>query len=342
MLRPPCASATVGVYLARHGQTAYNHEGRFQGQLPVPLDEQGRDAGRGAGRARGRARVRGAVVQPAAARARNGRDRRRQDRAGAARGRAADGDGRRRLDGPDVRRCPGRSARAVRQVHRRRPHLRVPRRRVLRRSRRCASSAALDEVEQARLPALVVCHGMVIRAALSVRAGHWLPGGQRVANGALVPLDPGACRAPTSAAKARRRRANRRVSSAARLDELGTFAGHARAGDDQIEAGVLGPLARLRVDVRVKAERRGELSAPSPARASTIPAPSSSASVRSTTSTSAAGLSASRAVPAAAPRLRSARPRCPPPLRSPWMREPNSRSAVSASTRAIVYSARRR
>ena len=37
------------------------------------------------------------------------------------------------------------------------------------------------------LPALVVCHGMVIRAALSVRAGHWLPNGQRVANGELVP-----------------------------------------------------------------------------------------------------------------------------------------------------------
>ena len=31
-----------GVYLARHGQTAYNLEGRFQGQLPVPLDETGR------------------------------------------------------------------------------------------------------------------------------------------------------------------------------------------------------------------------------------------------------------------------------------------------------------
>ncbi len=30
-----------GVYLARHGQTAYNHAGRFQGHLPVPLDETG-------------------------------------------------------------------------------------------------------------------------------------------------------------------------------------------------------------------------------------------------------------------------------------------------------------
>ena len=30
------------MYLARHGQTAYNLEGRFQGQQPVPLDDVGR------------------------------------------------------------------------------------------------------------------------------------------------------------------------------------------------------------------------------------------------------------------------------------------------------------
>jgi broad specificity phosphatase PhoE len=31
------------VHLARHGQTAYNHEGRFQGHLPVSLDATGRE-----------------------------------------------------------------------------------------------------------------------------------------------------------------------------------------------------------------------------------------------------------------------------------------------------------
>lgn len=31
------------ILLARHGQTAYNAEGRFQGHLPVPLDALGRD-----------------------------------------------------------------------------------------------------------------------------------------------------------------------------------------------------------------------------------------------------------------------------------------------------------
>jgi broad specificity phosphatase PhoE len=33
--------SAVNVYLARHGQTAYNLERRFQGHLPVPLDETG-------------------------------------------------------------------------------------------------------------------------------------------------------------------------------------------------------------------------------------------------------------------------------------------------------------
>ncbi len=30
------------IWLARHGQTAYNHERRFQGHLPVPLNDTGR------------------------------------------------------------------------------------------------------------------------------------------------------------------------------------------------------------------------------------------------------------------------------------------------------------
>jgi probable phosphoglycerate mutase len=53
-------------------------------------------------------------------------------------------------------------------------------------------AAALEEVERGELPALVICHGMVIRAALSRRAGHWEPHAVRVPNGALVPLEAGA------------------------------------------------------------------------------------------------------------------------------------------------------
>ena len=35
--------------LARHGQTAYNAAGRFQGWLPVPLDDTGRAQARALG-----------------------------------------------------------------------------------------------------------------------------------------------------------------------------------------------------------------------------------------------------------------------------------------------------
>lgn len=34
------------VWLARHGRTAYNAAGRFQGHLPVPLDDRGREQAR--------------------------------------------------------------------------------------------------------------------------------------------------------------------------------------------------------------------------------------------------------------------------------------------------------
>jgi len=40
------AAAAGRLWLARHGQTAYNAEGRFQGWLPVPLDDTGRGQAR--------------------------------------------------------------------------------------------------------------------------------------------------------------------------------------------------------------------------------------------------------------------------------------------------------
>jgi probable phosphoglycerate mutase len=39
---PEAGAADRRLWLARHGQTAYNLEGRFQGWLPVPLDAIGR------------------------------------------------------------------------------------------------------------------------------------------------------------------------------------------------------------------------------------------------------------------------------------------------------------
>jgi broad specificity phosphatase PhoE len=51
-------------------------------------------------------------------------------------------------------------------------------------------AAALADVERGELPALVVCHGVVIRIALYQRAGHKVALAERVPNAALVPLDP--------------------------------------------------------------------------------------------------------------------------------------------------------
>ena len=48
---------------------------------------------------------------------------------------------------------------------------------------------SLREIQRGALPALVVCHGMVIRAALSARAAKRGKRFERVPNGALVPLD---------------------------------------------------------------------------------------------------------------------------------------------------------
>ncbi len=49
-------------------------------------------------------------------------------------------------------------------------------------------SAALADVERGTLPALVVCHGMVIRAAFASRSRDGSIPFQRVPNAALVPL----------------------------------------------------------------------------------------------------------------------------------------------------------
>jgi probable phosphoglycerate mutase len=178
-----------GVYLARHGQTAYNLEGRFQGQLPVPLDELGREqaaelAARAAAhgfavlwsstllRARETAEIVAAEIglepRPDArlmeTNAGEWTDRPFADVQAQAPEMFA-----KFVAGDPTFAFPGGESFAEQEVR---------------------VGAALDEIERGPLPALVVCHGMVIRAALSGRTGHWLPHGQRVPNGALVPLDP--------------------------------------------------------------------------------------------------------------------------------------------------------
>jgi broad specificity phosphatase PhoE len=179
----------ASVYLARHGQTAYNLEGRFQGHLPVPLDQTGREqAAELAERAAAhdfamlwcspllRARETADVVA-----ARTGltpqEDARlvetdagdwtdlsfaevssREPAAFAA-----------FVAGDEGFAFPGGES-LVHQQER--------------------VSAAMRDIVEGPLPALVVCHGLVIRAALSWRSGRWLSATERVPNGALVPLDP--------------------------------------------------------------------------------------------------------------------------------------------------------
>jgi broad specificity phosphatase PhoE len=177
------------VYLARHGQTAYNLEGRFQGQLPVPLDETGRtQAAELAERAAEhgfkalwcstllRARETAEIVstkiglEPM------------QD------ARLMETDAGDWTDRPfsDVQaEAPELFAKFIVGD----PSFAFPGGESFA-QQEDRVAAALSDVEKGALPALVVCHGMVIRAALSVRSGHWLPNGQRVPNGALVPLDP--------------------------------------------------------------------------------------------------------------------------------------------------------
>lgn len=180
---------SAGVYLARHGQTAYNLEGRFQGQQQIPLDDVGRAqalelAERAAPygfRALWSSPLLRARETAEAIAARVGLElledaRLMETDAGEwtdlsfaeVRARAPE-----RFDAfvacDPAFAFPGGESFAQQEVR---------------------VSAALADVEAGELPALVVCHGMVIRAALAARAGHQLERLKRVPNAALVPLDP--------------------------------------------------------------------------------------------------------------------------------------------------------
>jgi broad specificity phosphatase PhoE len=177
------------VYLARHGQTAYNLEGRFQGQLPVPLDETGRaQAAELAERAAGggfaalwcspllRARETADVVA-----ARIGLTLREDERLMETNA----GDWTDRTFASVQAEAPDRFAAFLAGD----PGFAFPGGESFA-EQEARVAAVLEDVERGELPALAICHGMVIRAALSQRAGHWLNHAERVPNGALVPLDP--------------------------------------------------------------------------------------------------------------------------------------------------------
>jgi probable phosphoglycerate mutase len=181
----------TNVYLARHGQTAYNLEGRFQGQLPVPLDDTGRaQAAELAERAAShdfvklwcspllRARETADIVAARIGLEPHEDPRLMETDAGDWTDRSfADV----QAEAPDAFAAfvggepdfafPGGESFAQQGIR---------------------VAAALAEIEQGTLPALVVCHGGVIRIAIFQRVGRGVAMSERVPNGALIPLEPAA------------------------------------------------------------------------------------------------------------------------------------------------------
>jgi broad specificity phosphatase PhoE len=177
------------IHLARHGQTAYNAEGRFQGHLPVPLDDTGRAQARELADVVADVEVKTLVCSPLA-RARETADivaeriglqpeedaRFAETDTGDWTGRsfaeieAEDPEGFRRFQVSDPTfRYPGGESFAE-QSERVQAGLRDLR--------------ALPDA----LPALVVCHRGVIRLALAAATGDEIAGGREIGNASLVTL----------------------------------------------------------------------------------------------------------------------------------------------------------
>ncbi|HUA11238.1 MAG TPA: histidine phosphatase family protein [Solirubrobacteraceae bacterium] len=179
-----------GIYLARHGRTAYNEEGRFQGRQPVPLDavgvEQAYELAESAASYGFQVMYASTLFRAAQTAAIVGERLRLEPIPDERLVETDAGDWTDRLFS-DVRAeapelfdmfaagdpafaFPGGESFAHQEV------------RVL---------AALAEIETGPTPALVVCHGMVIRAALHGRFGRPEHYG-RPQNGALIPFDASA------------------------------------------------------------------------------------------------------------------------------------------------------
>jgi len=186
---PSEPAARSRVYLARHGQTAYNHVGRFQGQQQIPLDDTGRaQALELAERAvpYGFAALWTSPLLRAVETA---------EAIAARTGLAPRPDA--RLMETDAGDWTDRYFADVRAEDPERfdafaaadPAFAFPGGESFAEQEERVE-AALEDVQQGPLPALVVCHGMVIRAALHRVARPGDPTFTRVANAALVPLDP--------------------------------------------------------------------------------------------------------------------------------------------------------
>jgi broad specificity phosphatase PhoE len=177
------------IHLARHGQTAYNAEGRFQGHLPVPLDDTGRAQARELAERAAQVPLRSLWCSPLA-RARETADivaariglRPREDArfaetdTGDWTGRsfadvqAEDPEGFRRFEVSDPTfRYPGGESFAEQ-------------------SERVQAGLGALRARAEALPALVVCHRGVIRLAIAAATGDHTAGGREIGNATMVTL----------------------------------------------------------------------------------------------------------------------------------------------------------
>jgi broad specificity phosphatase PhoE len=177
------------IHLARHGQTAYNAEGRFQGHLPVPLDATGREQAAALAEAAADVPIGTLWCSPLA------RARETAEVVGRRIGLTPRPDA--RFAETDTGDWTGRSFAEVRaedpegfrrfQVSD--PSFRYPGGESFAEQ----SARVQDALEDLRadaeaLPALVVCHRGVIRLALAVALGDATAGGREIPNASLVTL----------------------------------------------------------------------------------------------------------------------------------------------------------
>ena len=177
------------IHLARHGQTAYNAEGRFQGHLPVPLDDTGREQARQLAETVADVEVRALVCSPLA------RARETADIVAARIGMEPEEDA--RFAETETGDWTGRSFAEVkaedpegfRRFQVSDPEFRYPRgESFAEQSDRVQDGLRDLRARPGALPALVVCHRGVIRLALAVALGDEAAGGREIANAPLVTL----------------------------------------------------------------------------------------------------------------------------------------------------------
>jgi broad specificity phosphatase PhoE len=177
------------IHMARHGQTAYNHEGRFQGHLPVPLDATGREQATALAEVAAGVEIVTLVCSPLR------RARETADVVAARIGLQPVEDA--RFAETETGDWTGRSFAEIRaedpegfaRFERSDPSFRYPGgESFAEQSDRVQAGLADLRAQPSVLPVLVICHRGVIRLALAVALGDETAGGREIANASLVTL----------------------------------------------------------------------------------------------------------------------------------------------------------